>query len=139
MKDATPLELDARIVGSSSKVVVVNAWATWCEPCKEELPEILRFRRDFAARGVELVLISGDVDSERDAALAFLKSIGVDFESYRKTGSDMEFINTLHPDWSGSLPATIIFAAGKRAWFVEGVVTYEQLERETTRVLGEAQ
>jgi thiol-disulfide isomerase/thioredoxin len=139
LRDATPAELTARINGSAAKVVVVNAWATWCEPCKDELPEFLRFRRDFAARGVELVLISGDVESERESALTFLKTLGVDFETYRKTGGDMEFIEALHPEWSGSLPATIIFGAGgKREWFVEGIASYEQLERESLRVLGES-
>jgi thiol-disulfide isomerase/thioredoxin len=135
--DATPAELAARIAASKAEVLVANVWATWCEPCKEELPAFLRLRRAYASRGVELLLVSGDVEGARADAEAFLGTLGVDFETYRKKGGDMELIDAMHRDWSGSLPATIIYGpGGKHLWFFEGSVTYEVLEREVLRVLG---
>lgn len=59
---------------SSSRFVVVNIWATWCEPCRQEMPELLRFQ---LANPVALALISADqnnAEGRRDAA-AFLQPL----------------------------------------------------------------
>lgn len=42
------------------KVLVVNFWATWCEPCREEMPEFVRAQREFGSRGVQFVGIAVD-------------------------------------------------------------------------------
>lgn len=121
---------------SSAKVVIVNVWATWCDPCREELPDFVRLARAYRDRGVELVLISGDFAAERASAEKFLHDLGVDFQTYRKDAGDAELIDAFNKDWSGTLPATFIYAGGKQVKFFEGVVTYTALEREVLRVLG---
>lgn len=109
-----------------AKAVVVNVWATWCVPCREELPDLLRVERDYRARGLRLVLVSADFDTSADEARAFLSRHGVDFQTYLKSGSDMEFIDGLSLKWSGALPATFVFdGAGTLREFWEGKATYE--------------
>lgn len=44
-----------RLADFGGKVIVVNLWATWCGPCRSEIPEYERVRRDYAARGVEFI------------------------------------------------------------------------------------
>jgi thiol-disulfide isomerase/thioredoxin len=123
-----------RIKGSSAPVIVVNMWATWCEPCKEELPDFLRVRAQH--QGVELILVSTDFESELPAAQRFLADRGVDFPTFVKEGSDMEFIDAIDPRWSGALPATLIYQrGGKLVQFVEGRISYEMLERVVSGVL----
>jgi thiol-disulfide isomerase/thioredoxin len=50
-------------------VLVVNFWATWCAPCREEIPELMRVQRKYASNGVQLVGIAIDnVSKVRDYA-----------------------------------------------------------------------
>lgn len=133
----TPPELITRIQRSTAKATVLNVWATWCAPCTEELPDFLKFRAAHADRGVDVVFLSGDFKSQRDAAANFLGGLGVNFETFVHEGTDAELINGLNPAWSGALPVTIVYGpGGVRSRFIEGRVTYEALEREVLDVLG---
>jgi thiol-disulfide isomerase/thioredoxin len=113
---------------AGAKAVIVNIWATWCAPCREEFPQIVKLGRDLKERGAALVLVSGDFDDSRDDALKFLADHGVDFTTYLKTGSDEAFIDGFAPEWSGVLPATMVFdGAARLRHFREGRITYQQL------------
>ncbi len=112
--------------------VLLNVWATWCEPCREEMPDLLRFARDPAARGVHLLLVSADPSSEKQAVAQYLASLGATFPSYLKTGDDMAFINALDPKWDGTIPASFLFdVTGQRMHRWRGKVTYAELMART--------
>ncbi len=99
----------AEIRKPGAKAVLVNVWATWCEPCRDEMPSLLRFFREHRAEGLRLVLLSVDDEANRDRVVAFLASQGVDFTTWIKHGDDKAFIHALDPEWSGSLPASFLF------------------------------
>jgi thiol-disulfide isomerase/thioredoxin len=133
-------ELKAIIARSHARVVIVNVWATWCKPCREEFPELLRLYRRWHGRGVGLVLVSADFHDRLPAVRSFLRDHGVDFETYIKTGPDEAFIDDLDRRWSGALPATfVIDAAGRVRDFWEGEADYARFEGAIRAVLdGEA-
>jgi thiol-disulfide isomerase/thioredoxin len=115
--DAPILTVDAagvkQLVSTSrGRVMVLNFWATWCAPCREEFPDLLKLRKTMAPRGLDLYFIS--IDDPRDTVStlrAFLRRQGVDFPTYiKKKGNDEGFINAIDPEWSGALPATFIYA-----------------------------
>jgi peroxiredoxin len=52
--------------------VLLNVWATWCEPCRQELPELARLHARFAPRGVQVVAVSVDRQRSRDEIASFV-------------------------------------------------------------------
>jgi thiol-disulfide isomerase/thioredoxin len=119
-----------------AKAVLVNVWATWCDPCRAEMPHLLKFFREHSDEGLRLVLISADDEAERDRALRFLASQGVDFATWMKRGDDMTFISALDPKWSGALPASFLFdGRGQihQRWY--GEVTHDALKAAWDRLV----
>ena len=69
-----PLEagmLKAILRKKRGKVVLINLWATWCVPCREEFPDLIRLYGKYQARGLELILISVDDAEQRGQVEAF--------------------------------------------------------------------
>src|SRR5277367_4945625 len=58
------------------KVVVINFWATWCAPCRGEMPAFSRFYRQYHARGVEMIGLSVDGSHERSDVAAVIQPLG---------------------------------------------------------------
>jgi peroxiredoxin len=62
------------------KVVLVNVWATWCEPCRVEMPSIEKLHREFGPQGLAVVAVSVDDAGEDDHIRQFAKELGLTFE-----------------------------------------------------------
>jgi thiol-disulfide isomerase/thioredoxin len=105
-----------------AKAVLVNVWASWCDPCRAEMPGLLKFFREHSDKGLRLILVSVDDAADRDKVIGFLAAQGVDFVTWIKHGDDMTFINALDPRWSGALPASFLFDGRGRfqqSWYGE--------------------
>lgn len=121
---------------TDARITVVNVWATWCEPCKEEFPDLVAVAKAYAPRGVRLLFVSTDFGDARPEAVKFLKAQGAKLPSYVQTGKDEPFIEALSPDWVGTLPSTFIFDAhGERKGFFQGKVERAALEEALDRLL----
>jgi thiol-disulfide isomerase/thioredoxin len=126
----------AAIEAPGSNAVVVNVWATWCEPCREEMPELLRFWRDHRDRGVRLVMVSADDEDQRAEVEHVLAAAGFDGPAFIKHGDDMTFINSLDRSWSGALPSTFLYdGRGKKQRFWAGTIGYRDLARGVRKLL----
>jgi thiol-disulfide isomerase/thioredoxin len=114
-----------------TRAVLVNVWATWCEPCREEMPDIARLTRDPRARGVRLLLISADAQANSAAVASTLAKLKIPGPSYLKIGDDMAFINGLDPSWDGTMPTSWLYdAEGNRAHIWNGKISYPELIRQ---------
>ena len=68
------------------KVVLLNVWATWCEPCRVEMPSIERLHREFASQGLAVVAISIDDPGAEQRIRDFVKELGLTFEVLHDPG-----------------------------------------------------
>jgi len=98
------------ISANKGKVTLVSFWATWCVPCREEVPQLVALEKRLQPKGLKVVFISADeVDSEADAR-KFLTGKSVPLPSYQKVvKNDDKFIEGLDPKWSGALPALFLY------------------------------
>ncbi|HUK14075.1 MAG TPA: TlpA disulfide reductase family protein [Thermoanaerobaculaceae bacterium] len=123
--DASARDVMAAVGRARGDVVLVNVWATWCEPCREEFPDLMRLRREMSGKPFALILVSADFPDVKPEVTRFLAQYGVDFPTFLKSQGDTEFINGLDPRWSGALPATILYGAdGVKRGFWEGKADY---------------
>lgn len=132
----THAEIKQIIADREATVTVVNFWATWCVPCIEEFPDLLRLEHDFAEQGLDVLFVSADFPDEKAAVQAFLAERGVTQTTYLKAGNTTEFVNAFHPEWTGAIPATFIYDAdGQLVDFIAGKTNYDALEQRTSDLL----
>jgi thiol-disulfide isomerase/thioredoxin len=119
------------------KVVLVNFWATWCEPCREEMPHLAALEARFRGRGFTLITVSADEPEQEAEALAFLRKHRIPFPAYlKKVSNDDRFITFVDEKWSGALPASFLFDRGgvKRRSFI-GEAEIQELTAEVEKLL----
>jgi thiol-disulfide isomerase/thioredoxin len=92
-----------RLAEWDSKLVLVNFWATWCGPCREEMPVLDRARRNLSGRGLEIVGVAID---DADAVGAFLKTSPVKYPIL--VGGDNDTLYRFG-DGSAVLPYSVLF------------------------------
>ena len=85
-------------------VAVVNFWATWCGPCREEMPRLSKLAKAYAARNVKFVAVSADEEKDRGKIAPLLQRDGIDLEVW--TGADIGTLDRLK--LGEGLPATIV-------------------------------
>ena len=122
----------------SGKVHLINVWATWCKPCREEIPTLLRLRRELRKRGFALTLVSADdVEITDGKVKPMLRQFGVEFQTYiMQDVNDEAFIRGMSPDWSGALPTSFIYDKhGALVDMIVGEKKYEQFKAGLEKLL----
>jgi cytochrome c biogenesis protein CcmG/thiol:disulfide interchange protein DsbE len=63
--------------------VLLNVWATWCHPCRDEIPELQRLYERYGGRGLQMVGVSVDAAGHEDAIRAFARQYGMTYPVWR--------------------------------------------------------
>lgn len=115
------------------RVVVLNFWATWCVPCREEMPVLVALRESYAARGVEVVGASADDESTRAKVVPFARELKINFPVWvGATTDDMRRFGL-----GSALPATAVLDRDGRVVFrIAGPVNASELRERVEWLLG---
>ena len=109
--------------------VVLSFWATWCEPCLREFPELVALAR--ARKDVVFLSVSIDEPEDRAAVEALVAKQAPPFPVLLKSrGPDQAFIDAVDREWSGVVPATLVYdREGRRRALLQGEHTPAQIEK----------
>jgi thiol-disulfide isomerase/thioredoxin len=124
----TAEELFGLIKDGASRGTVVNIWATWCAPCRQELPTLKAETDRFATQGIGLLLVSVDDEANQFKIPGVLSEYGIEGPYYVVQPPRGAFKRAVHPNWAGGLPVSFLFeAGGKGRFFWDGPVTTKVL------------
>lgn len=114
------------------RVVVLNYWATWCEPCKKEMPDLAAIQSDYAALGLQVIGAAGDTASDTQKVLKFVREYKVNFPVWLgATTADMKRMGV-----GEVLPATVIIdQSGKIVWRGVGIFDPADLRKRLDELL----
>jgi thiol-disulfide isomerase/thioredoxin len=108
---------------------MVNFWATWCMPCVQEMPDIVKFADEMEDQKFRLILVSLDDPGQMESRVKpFVKRYGIDGKVILLDDPDANsWIPKVHPDWMGAIPATLFYSSGFRQFHGE-MIDYKTLK-----------
>jgi thiol-disulfide isomerase/thioredoxin len=114
------------------KVLVVNFWATWCEPCRQEMPEFIRAQNDFGGKGLQIVGIAVD---NADKVQQFATELGLNYPALIGGFDAMDLSKDLGNKLV-ALPFTLVLdRQGKLAYTHLGPVKADKFRDVVTKLL----
>ena len=125
--------------GANSRPLLVNFWATWCDPCREEFPDLVKIDHEYRLRGLDFIAVSlDDLTEIKTEVPKFLREMRATMPAYLLNVPDPELaINAVDPKWSGALPATFLYDAQGQVVFKHfGRVKPEELRAAIDKLMG---
>ncbi len=123
--------------GANAKPLLINFWATWCDPCREEFPELVKINADYKGK-IDFITISLDdlAEINRDVP-KFLINMKATMPAYLlKTDNEEAAIAAVSKDWQGGLPFTVLLnEKGKIAYVRQGKIKTETVRAEIDKIL----
>jgi thiol-disulfide isomerase/thioredoxin len=126
-------DLKALLAKPKDKPLLVNFWATWCDPCRDEFPDLVKIDKQYRPKSLDFVTVSLDEIKNIDTSVPqFLTTMKATMPSYLLDANDPEpAINAVDPRWQGDLPATFLYNS-------QGELIYKHFGRVNTAELREA-
>lgn len=107
------------------KVLVVNFWATWCAPCRKEIPEFIRMQERLKGQGLQFVGIAID---EKDKVAPYMREVGINYPVLVGELDAVEMSRSLGNEL-GALPFTVVVdRSGKVVHTILGATSEAKLE-----------
>lgn len=119
-----------RLSDYKGKVVVLNFWATWCPPCRAEMPDLIKMQREYRSRGLQVVGITYPPE-EIAQVRQFVRKLGVNYPIALGTKETKTLF-----DETETLPLTIVIdREGKVRERIEGILLPQEFEQKIRPLL----
>ncbi len=128
--------VDQKLSSYRGRIVVLNFWATWCGPCKKEMPDLAAIQNSYAAYGVQVIGASADTFAELKAVRQFIKETIVNFPVWMGATTEQMAQFGLGP----GLPGTAIIGRdGKIVAIYRSVVTQEEIKKHLEKLVAQGE
>ena len=127
----------AELLKPNGKPLLINFWATWCEPCRQEFPDLVKIDGEYKGK-IDFITISLDFEEEIATTVPkFLAEMKATMPTYLLvTADETAAIQMVSKDWAGALPFTVIYAPdGTMSYFHQGIVKHDVLQAELDKLL----
>jgi thiol-disulfide isomerase/thioredoxin len=131
-----PFGAEQRLSSFKGRIVVLNFWATYCVPCRKEMPDLAAIQNEYAALGVQVIGASTDEAEDRAKVLQFVKETKINFPIWMgATTPDM-----MRFGLGAALPGTVIIGRdGHVVKIISGVVNQADLKKQIDLMLATAE
>lgn len=131
-----PFGMEQRLSALKGRIVVLNFWATYCVPCRKEMPDLAAIQNEYAALGVQVIGASADEAEDRAKVLQFVKETRINFPIWMgATTADM-----MRFGLGTALPGTVIIGRdGRIAKIISGIVNQADLKKQIDSMLASAE
>ncbi len=118
------------------RIVILNFWATYCVPCRKEMPDLAAIQNEYAALGVQVIGASSDEAADRPKVLQFIKDTKINFPIWLgATSADM-----MRFGLGEALPGTVILDKdGKIVKVISGIIYKEDIKKLIDAMLATAE
>ena len=119
-----------RLSDYRGKVVLVNFWATWCPPCRKEIPDLIRLQREYRSRGLQIIGVTYPPQKLAEVR-RFVRRAKVNYPVGLGTEETKSRLSR-----SEALPTTIVIGAdGRIRDIIEGILLPEEFEQKIKPLL----
>lgn len=126
-----------KIENREGKILFVNFWATWCVPCIEEFPDLVKIYDEYKNSDFEFLSVSVDLPSDIESKVKpFLAEQSAHFPVVvvEEKRSD-RVIDLINPEWNGAVPITVIYDEhGNRQEFIHEAKNYDSFHTSIERI-----
>ena len=130
-----------KLLKTDGKPLLVNFWATWCDPCRDEFPDLVRIDADYKGR-IDFITVSLDDLAEIDRGVPkFLFEMNAEMPAFLlKSTDENAAIAAVSTDWQGGLPFSILIGTdGKTVYTKQGKISPPSLRLYLDRALAASQ
>ena len=126
-----------KVMVPAGKPLLINFWATWCDPCREEFPDLVEIDKEYKGK-IDFITVSLDDPADISTTVPkFLSSMKAEMPAYLlKTADESGVISSISKSWAGGMPFTALYnTKGELAYFREGKVVMVTLRDELNKLV----
>ena len=124
LKDLSGIEQS--LAALKGRIVILNFWATYCIPCRKEMPDLAAIQNEFGALGVQVIGVSTDEPESRNEVVQFVKQTKINFPIWLGGSTD----HMLRFGLGGALPGTVVIGRdGRVKKVISGIIDQAVLRK----------